>query len=56
MQFIDEAKPLVEDDIIRFSDIKTEVLKRLIHKDEHVGISSGTFSWFNKKMKGLRRG
>jgi len=55
LKYIKEAKPLIQENILTFRHIKEEVIKRIINYENNKGILS-SFEWFNKKVKGFRKG
>ncbi len=55
-EYIDQAKPLSGDNIIKLSDIKLDVLQYLTQYETYSGYKSLSFDFFNKKVKGLRMG
>ena len=54
--YIRQAKPLSGDNIIKISDIRGEVIQFLSQYERYSGYKSTSFSFFNKKLKGLRMG
>lgn len=54
--FILKSKPLVEENIITFRDLREEVYQKILRHNEESGIMSKSFEWFNQKTKGFRRG
>lgn len=54
--YIDQAKPLSGDNILKVSDIKSEILQFLSQYESFSGYKSLSFDFFNKKIKGLRMG
>lgn len=55
LKYIKEAKPLIQENILTFKHIKEEVIKRIINYESNKGVLS-SFEWFNKKLKGFRKG
>ncbi|CAG9330914.1 unnamed protein product [Blepharisma stoltei] len=55
-QFIADAKPLAEENITTFRELRQEVYQKIIKHKEETGIMSNSFKWFNEKTKGFRRG
>jgi twinkle protein len=55
-EYIRQAKPLSGDNIIKMSDIKSEIIQFLSQYESYSGYKSTSFSFFNKKLKGLRMG
>jgi twinkle protein len=55
-QYLKQSKPLSGDNIIKPSDIRAEVIQFLSQYERYSGYKSTSFSFFNKKLKGLRMG
>jgi len=55
LKYIKEARPLTQENILTFKQIKAEVIKRIINYESNKGVLS-SFDWFNKKIKGFRKG
>eukprot|EP00826_Nyctotherus_ovalis_P039940 TRINITY_DN387_c0_g1_i13.p1 TRINITY_DN387_c0_g1~~TRINITY_DN387_c0_g1_i13.p1 ORF type:complete len:791 (+),score=198.92 TRINITY_DN387_c0_g1_i13:903-3275(+) len=55
LKYIKEAKPLIQENILTFRHIKEEVIKRIMNYESNKGVLS-SFEWFNKKLKGFRKG
>eukprot|EP01022_Parablepharisma_sp_SALTPOND_P033138 TRINITY_DN88208_c1_g1_i1.p1 TRINITY_DN88208_c1_g1~~TRINITY_DN88208_c1_g1_i1.p1 ORF type:complete len:655 (-),score=104.66 TRINITY_DN88208_c1_g1_i1:1386-3350(-) len=55
LKYIKEARPLVQENILTFKHIKEDVIKRIINYEQNKGVLS-SFEWFNKKIKGFRKG
>lgn len=56
LQFIKDARPLIQENILTFKSIKDDVIKRILNYEQSKGILSNSFDWFNKKVKGFRKG
>jgi twinkle protein len=54
--YIEQAKPLSDDNIIKVSDLRHQVVQFLLNYNEFSGYKSMSFTFFNKKLKGLRMG
>jgi twinkle protein len=52
-KYIRESRPLVQENIQTFRDLRENVIKRLLNYEENKGINSDSFSWFNSKIKGI---
>lgn len=55
-KYIKEAKLLAGDNIIKFKDIRSEILQFLSQYESFSGYKSSSFEFFNKKVQGLRNG
>lgn len=55
-EYIDQAKPLSGENILKLSDIKLDVLQYLTQYDAFSGYKTTSFDFYNKKIKGLRMG
>lgn len=55
-QFIKDARPITRENLTTFSELRHVVLNRILKHEENMGVKSEFFSWFNRKMKGFRRG
>lgn len=56
MKYINRAKSISEENILRISDMREQIISRVLHSEEQKGISSGYFKWYNNIIKGFRRG
>eukprot|EP00340_Litonotus_pictus_P011223 CAMPEP_0170536638 /NCGR_PEP_ID=MMETSP0209-20121228/102259_1 /TAXON_ID=665100 ORGANISM="Litonotus pictus, Strain P1" /NCGR_SAMPLE_ID=MMETSP0209 /ASSEMBLY_ACC=CAM_ASM_000301 /LENGTH=999 /DNA_ID=CAMNT_0010838021 /DNA_START=326 /DNA_END=3325 /DNA_ORIENTATION=+ len=55
-KYLKEAKMLAGENVIRFDDIRTEILQFLSQYDQFSGYKSNSFEFFNERLKGLRPG
>jgi twinkle protein len=55
-QYLDEAKPIVDENIIKVADIRSQIIQFLLNYNEFSGYKSLSFRFFNNKLKGLRMG
>ena len=56
MKYIKEAKLLAGENVIKFDDIRSEILQFLSQYDLFSGYKSTSFPFFNERLKGLRNG
>ena len=55
-KFITSAKPIAEENITTFRELREDVYNKILkHKDES-GIMCTSFNWYNQKTKGFRKG
>lgn len=54
--FILAAKPVAEENITTFRELRDLVYNRILKHQEESGIMSNCFEWYNKKTKGFRKG
>lgn len=54
--YLRDAKLLAGENVIRFDDIRSEILQFLSQYDHYSGYKSTSFEFFNDKLKGLRPG
>jgi twinkle protein len=54
--FISNAKPVAEDNITTFRELREQVYKKILKHNEESGMMCRSFDWFNKKTKGFRKG
>ena len=54
--FILAAKPVAEENITTFRELREQVYNRILKHNEESGIMSKSFDWYNKKTKGFRKG
>lgn len=55
-KYISKAKSISEENIVRISDMRDQIIARLYNFDEQRGIQSGYFKWYNNIIKGFRKG
>ena len=55
-KFIISAKPIAEENITTFRELREEVYNKIIKHNEESGIMCSSFDWYNKKTKGFRKG
>jgi twinkle protein len=53
---LNNARSLGDKNLLTFSDIKEKVLARILNYTELSGIQSSQFNFYNKTLKGFRRG
>lgn len=53
---IKEGRPITQENLVTFSELKKDVITKLLNYEDGIGVRSRYFGWFNKKVKGLRRG
>jgi len=53
---IKNAMPLPSENVIQFQSLRSAVQNRLFNINDHTGLKSNYFSWYNKLLKGFRRG
>lgn len=56
LSYIKEARPLTQENILTFKEIKDEAIKRLINYNQNKGVLSNSFAWYNQRIKGFRKG
>lgn len=56
VKYLEESKPQSQEYITTFSELKEQVLNRILRFEENQGIKFSTFEWMNTKLKGFRRG
>jgi twinkle protein len=54
--FEHNARSLGDKNLLTFSDLKEKVLARILNYEELSGIQSTQFNFYNKTLKGFRRG
>ena len=54
--FILSAKPVAEENITTFRELREQVYNKILKHNEESGIMCKSFDWFNKKTKGFRKG
>jgi hypothetical protein len=55
-KYIEKASPILSRNLIRFEDLRELVKSRILNRDLNSGIKSSFFPWFNRTLKGFRRG
>jgi twinkle protein len=55
-KYIMEAKPRSQENITTFNEMKGSILNRILKYQDNVGLQSDYFRFYNKKLKGFRRG
>jgi len=55
-RYINEAKTITRENITTFSEMKYQILNKILRFEENTGVKSQYFRWFNTKIKGFRRG
>jgi len=55
-KFIDNSKSTYDTQIKTLTGIKSEVLDLITNHKKLSGVTSNEFRWFNKTLKGLRKG
>jgi twinkle protein len=56
IKYIEKAKSISEENIVRIADMRDQIIARLYDFDEQKGIQSGYFKWYNNIIKGFRKG
>ena len=56
MQYIKSAKSINEQNILRISDMQDSIMSRILNQEDQQGIKSKYFKWYNRLIKGFRRG
>lgn len=56
MKYIKEAKLLAGENVIRFEEIRGDIIQFLSQYEQFSGYKSKSFNFFNTKLKGLRNG
>ncbi|OMJ81488.1 hypothetical protein SteCoe_18056 [Stentor coeruleus] len=55
-KYIIEAKPIAEENITTFRELRDEVYKKILKHQDESGLMSKSFDWYNQKTKGFRKG
>lgn len=55
-KFITLAKPIAEENITTFRELREEVYNKMTKHQEESGIMCTSFNWYNQKTKGFRKG
>ena len=51
-KYLLDARPIIQENIICFGDLKDQVMSRLLQYELNVGMPCLSFPWYNKKLKG----
>lgn len=54
--YIMAGKTISQENIVTFSELKGNVLNKILNFDESQGVKSKYMPWINRKLKGFRRG
>lgn len=55
-KYIIDAKPIAEENITTFRELRDEVYKKILKHQDESGLMSKSFAWYNQKTKGFRKG
>ena len=54
IQLLKKSKTKVDENILKFNDLKEEVRKRIFKAEDFKGIKIDWLTFFNRKVKGVR--
>jgi twinkle protein len=55
-KFIIKSKPIAEENITTFRELREEVYNKITKHQEESGLMCSSFNWYNQKTKGFRKG